>query len=171
MNRNYMKYIRYISALMAVLFVLALTASPAVSDEYTALDGVDGLKVVFDVSLASPSMANVVFGAVTGVYTDKNVTALPNPPETAIVFHGPAVNLISTSREGLEVSDIEALDTFAATIRKMKEDGVKLEVCDYALEVMGVDPALILPEVDHVGNGFISIAGYQARGYSLISIK
>ena len=48
---------------------------------------------------------------------------------------------------------------------------LRIEVCDYALKVMGVDPATILPEVDHVGNGFISIAGYQAQGYSTITIN
>ncbi len=33
------------------------------------------------------------------------------------------------------------------------------------------DPATVLPEVDHVGNGFISIAGYQAQGHSVITIN
>jgi intracellular sulfur oxidation DsrE/DsrF family protein len=53
----------------------------------------------------------------------------------------------------------------------MKANGVKFEVCDYALKVMGVDPKTVLPEVDHVPNGFISIAGYQAQGYSVITIN
>lgn len=171
MNQNYRKYIRYFSVLAAALMVLALTAVPATSGEYAALEGIDGVKVVFDVSLGSPATANAVFGAVTGLYTDESVRALPNPPKVALVFYGPAVKLISTNREGFEASDLEALDTFTNTIRKMKEDGVTLEVCDYALKVMGVDPATILPEVDHVGNGFISVAGYQAQGYASISIR
>jgi len=29
----------------------------------------------------------------------------------------------------------------------------------------------VLPEINHVGNGFISIAGYQAQGYSTITIN
>ena len=40
-----------------------------------------------------------------------------------------------------------------------------------AVKVMGVDPETILPEVDRVGNGFISIVGYQAQGYSVVTIK
>lgn len=171
MNRNHLRYFRIFAALAVALFLSALTAAPAVSGEYAALDGIDGIKTVFDVSLASPVMANIVFGAVTGVYTDKNVLALKHPPKTAIVFHGPAVKLISTNRDGFEASDREALDAFADTIRKMKKDGVRMEVCDYALKVLGVDPATILPEIDHVGNGFISVAGFQAQGYSLITIK
>jgi intracellular sulfur oxidation DsrE/DsrF family protein len=35
---------------------------------------------------------------------------------------------------------------------------------------MGVDPATIMPEVEIVGNGFISVVGYQSQGYSLVKI-
>ncbi len=161
----------YFSTLAVTLFFLVLTASPAISSEYKALEGLHGISAVFDVSLKSPATANVVFGAVKGVYMDESVRALEEPPKIAIVFSGPAVNLISTNREGIKEADAKALDEFAATIRQMKKDGVTLEVCDYALKVMGVDPALIMPEVDHVGNGFISLVGYQAKGYSLVSIK
>lgn len=171
MNRYYMKYIRHFAVIPAVVLAVMLTATPAISGEYPALEGIDGLKVVFDVSLASPAMANIVFDAITEVYTDKNTLALKYPPKTAIVFHGPAVNLISTSRESFEVSDHEALDAFTDKIRRMKKDGVRLEVCVYALKVLGVDPSTVLPEINHVGNGFISVAGFQAQGYSVITIK
>jgi len=170
MNINNRTYIKYFSTLVVALF-LVLTAAPAAASEYPALEGLQGVHSVFDVSLESPAMANIVFAAVKGVYSDESVRALPNPPKTAIVFHGPAVKLISTLREGFEGSDLKALDEFAALLRQMKKDGVILEVCDYALEVLGVDPETILPEIDHVGNGFISVVGYQAQGYSLVAIK
>jgi uncharacterized protein len=170
MNQNDHRFVRYFSTFVIFLFVVLLTAAPASSDEYAALKGIDGIKAVFDVSLGSPAMANIVFGAVKGVYTDKNTQALSRPPKIAVVFHGPAVKLISTNREGFRAADYKALDAFADTIRQMKKDGVKLEVCDYALKVLGVDPASILPEVDHVGNGFISVIGFQAQGYSYVTI-
>jgi hypothetical protein len=44
-------------------------------------------------------------------------------------------------------------------------------VCRYALKVLGIDPAAILPEVDQVGNGFISVVGYHAQGYSAVTKK
>lgn len=53
----------------------------------------------------------------------------------------------------------------------MKKDGVNLEVCMYAVKVLGVDPATLLPEIDRVGNGFISVVGYQAKGCSLVTIN
>ena len=153
------------------IFVVTLMASPVMSGEYAALEGVKSLKTVFDVSQGSPQTANIVFWAVKNVNDDQSVRALPESPQVAVVFHGPAVKMISTDRKGFKASDNEALDEFANLIRQMKKDGVRFEVCDYALKVLGVDPATVLPEVDHVGNGFISIAGYQAKGYSVITIN
>lgn len=170
MNRNHHPAVRYFITLMIAAFTVAIVAAPAASGEYAALDGVRQVKAVFDVSLGSPQMANVVFWAVKNVYEDESVRALPKPPQVAVVFHGPAVKLISADHPDFKASDKEALDKFAGMIRQMKKDGVKIEVCLYALKVLDVDPATIMPEVDKVGNGFISVAGYQAQGYSVVTI-
>jgi len=170
MNRNNNAIVRHFFAIMVVTFTIALIASPAASSEYAALKGVKQVKAVFDVSLGSPKMANIVFWAVKNVYEDESVRALSKPPQVTVMFHGPAVKLISTNQKDFKDSDKEALDEFANMIRQMKKDGVKLEVCLYALKVLGVDPATIMPEVDKVGNGFISVVGYQAQGYSVVTI-
>jgi len=171
MNRNHNTRIRHLFIVGVAALISALIVTPAVSDEYPALKGVKGIKAVFDVSLGSPKVANLVFWAVQNVYKDKSVHSLRDPPQVAVVFHGPAVKLISTDHEGFKDTDAEILNKFADMIRQMKKDGVRLEVCQYALKVLGVNPATILPEVDHVGNGFISVVGYQSQGYSLVTIK
>lgn len=171
MNKKNFLIVRVFHTVGIALILLILTTVPVMSDEYVALKGVKGIKTVFDVSLGSPQVANLVFWAVRNVYNDKSTRSLSESPQVAVVFHGPAVKMISTDRSGFKSSDNEALDQFAKTIREMKNDGVRFEVCDYALKVLAVDPATILPEVVHVGNGFISIAGYQAQGYSAITIN
>jgi intracellular sulfur oxidation DsrE/DsrF family protein len=122
------------------------------------------------VTQGSPKTSNVIFWAVKDMYRDETVRALPEAPQVVIVFHGPAVKLISTDRTGFKESDYEELDKFADTIRELKKDGVKMEICLYAAKVMGVDPKTIMPEIDHVGNGFVSVAGYQAQGYAVIRV-
>ena len=170
MKGKYQPIFNRFYTIVAAIFLLALAAIPAMSGEYAALEGVKSIKTVFDVTQGSPQKANIVFWAVNNVNEDKSVRALSEPPQVAVVFRGPAVKMISTDRSGFKESNNEALDKFANMIRQMKKDGVKFEVCDYALKGMGVDPKTVLPEVDHVGNGFISIAGYQAQGYSVITI-
>lgn len=153
------------------LTLLAIAAAPAIAGEYAALKGIKGLDSVFDLSLASPEMAVVVFPAIKEVYEDKSVRALPAPPQTVIVFHGGAVKLISTDRKGFNEKEQTALDKVAEMIRQFKKDGVKMEVCMYAVKVLGVDPATLMPEIDQVGNGFISVLGYQAQGYSVVTYQ
>jgi len=157
--------------LIVAAALVAVPASSAISGDYAALDGVNGVKAVFDVSSGSAETINIVFWAVKNVYEDQSVRNLKNPPRVAVVFHGPAVKLISTDTENFNDTEKEAVDEFAGLIRQMKKDGVKLEVCMYAVKVLGVDPATILPEVDKVGNGFISIVGYQSKGYSVVNIN
>ncbi len=162
---------RNLLALIVAAGLVVLSASPAISGDYAALDDVNGVKAVFDVSSGSAETINVVFWAVKNVYEDQSVRSLAKPPKVAVVFHGPAVKLISTDRKDFNDTEKEALARFADTIRQMKKAGVTFEVCMYAAKMLGVDPDTILPEVDQVGNGFISIVGYQAKGYSLVPIN
>ena len=171
MNQNHKTYFRGLLITVGAALICSLIVTPAVSEEYPALNGVKGIKAVFDVSLGSPKIANAVFWAVQNVYKDKSVRSLKEPPQVAVVFHGPAVKLLTTDHEGFENSDKEMLDKFADMIRQMKKDGVKLEVCQYALKVLDVNPDTILPEIDQVGNGFISVVGYQSQGYAVVTIK
>ena len=153
----------------AVLFV-TLAPMAAAGGYDNALKGVKEVKAVFDVSQGSPKVSNIVFWAVQNVYEDATVKGLSGMPDIAIVFHGPAVKLISSDRSSFKKEDYAELDKFHETLRQMKKAGVKLEVCDYALKVMGVDPASVLPEIDHVGNGFISVIGYQNQGHAVVRI-
>jgi intracellular sulfur oxidation DsrE/DsrF family protein len=170
MTRTIHRKVRHYATIALALLLLAFAAAPTVAGEYAALDGVKGLNTVFDFTQGSPATATVVFPAIKEVYTDKNVTALPTPPRTVIVFHGPAVKFISTDRKLFDKEDHPDLDKVAEMIRQFKKDGVKMEVCMYAVKVFGVDPATIMPEIDRVGNGFISVAGYQAQGYSIVAV-
>lgn len=151
--------------------IMALQISSAVAGEYeNALKDVKGVKVVFNVSSGAPGFANVVFWAVRNTYQDEAVSTLPEKPQAAIVFHGAAVKLLSSDRSGFDKEDNAAIDKFQDTLRQMKKEGVKLEVCLYAVKKFGLDAATIMPEIDQVGNGFISVVGYQAQGYTVVTI-
>lgn len=169
MKKQQRRNLRSIVSFLAV--IVLFTASAAYAEGYdNALKGVKGLKAVFDYSQGSPKMSNIIFGAVKGAYEDNATTSLSKKPEFVILFQGPAVKLITTDRSNFAAKDFAELDKFHATIKQLKKAGVTFEVCLYAANVVGVDPATILPEIDHVGNGFISTIGYQAQGYSLVRV-
>lgn len=162
--------VRWYITIPVTLALFAVLAVPVAAGEYAALTGVKGLDSVYDVSLGSPNVAAIVFPAIRDSFLNKEVRALPAPPRTVMVFHGKAVKYLSTDRTGLEKEEVVAYDRVAEMLRQFKKDGIKLEVCMYAVKVVGVDPATLLPEIDQVGNGFISVLGYQAQGYSVVTV-
>ena len=48
--------------------------------------------------------------------------------------------------------------------------GVKQEVCAVATRVFGIENDKLLPDLTLVGDGFISLIGYQAQGYLLVPV-
>jgi intracellular sulfur oxidation DsrE/DsrF family protein len=171
MKQTEQKLLRIGVGILCQVLLFALVASAAAAGGYdNALKDVKGIKALFNFSQGSPGVANVLFWAVKNVYEDQATTSLREKPQMAIVFHGPAVKLISTDRSNFKKEDLEEIDKFQTMVRQMKKDGVKFEVCLYAAKVMKVDPATILPEIDRVGNGFISVVGYQAQGYSVVTV-
>lgn len=155
--------------LVFVFILFIFTPTPTLSQEYKALEGVKELKTVFDYGHGSPEAALVIFPAIRGVYQSKSVTSLPQAPTAVIVFHDQAVKFLSTERKGDE-KEKETLDKVAEMIRQFKKDGVRMEVCMYAVKVFGVNPDNIMPEIEKVENGWVAVSGYQAQDYSLIAI-
>src|SRR5210317_1879329 len=132
-------------------FLSLLMVPNAFASEYdNALKGVKGIDVIYDVSMGDPAFNNIVFWAVRNIYQDEAVTSLPEKPKVAVVFHGPAVKLLSSDRSGFAEKAVAEIDKFQATLREMKKEGVILEVCVYALKVLAVDPATVMPEINQV---------------------
>ncbi|MFO7607148.1 MAG: DsrE family protein [Desulfurivibrionaceae bacterium] len=169
------RYRKSISRPGFILFLLAvsmylLPAGVAAGGYDEALQGVKGVKAVFDVSHGSPGSVNGIFLVVKNVYEEETVRSLPEKPQVVVVFRGPAVKLLSTDRSGFKKAEYAELDKFHEMIRQMKKDGVTFEVCLYAAQALGVNPETILPEIDREDNGFISVIGYQAQGYGVVAI-
>lgn len=154
---------------LAILFILI--ASPANAVGYDkALKSVNDYKAVFEFSQGDPKIANLIFWAVKNSYEVDEVKGLSGDKDIVVVFHGPVVKLISTNKSLFNAAELAEVEKFHETIRAMKKDGVTFEVCLYAVKVLGVDEATIIPEIDKVGNGFVSVIGYQMQDYAVVRV-
>jgi len=151
-----------LSACMVVGFV-----SHGFGQEYEALKGVKSVKAFFDVRTADPKGTAMVLNLVHQTFKDGGLTGVSAKPAFVVGFMGSSVTVISKTRKAESPEEARFLDEIAVTVSEMSADGIELEVCVFALKVLGVDPSSILPEIKQVGNGWISLIGYQARGYSL----
>ena len=171
MTTDIRKSYRPVACLLFAATLVALLSSPALSAGYdNALKGVKSYNAVYEVTQENPKVANIVFWAVKNSYEVAEVKALGKAPGIAVVFHGPAVKMLSSDRAPFNEAEWAEVEKFQETLRQMKKDGVKLEVCLYAVEVMGVDKTRIMPEIDQVGNGFVSVIGYQMQDYAVVRI-
>ncbi len=153
----------FFSLLLSYVFV-----ANGFSEEYEALKGLKSIKAVFDVRISNPKSAALNLKLVHDTYMDKNIIAVTKKPAFVVIFIGPSVKLISKDREGFSLEEQKALDEIANTISEMSKDGIKLEICLFAAKVFNVDPASVLPGIKHVPNGWVSLIGYEAQGYSLV---
>jgi len=128
----------------SVSFLLVTSAA-----EYEALKGVKSAKAVFDVRIGQPQSTALHLKLIHQTY--KDLMTVYKKPE-----------------EGFTPEDQKSLDEIANTVSAMSKDGIRLEICMVAAKVFNVDPASVLPEIKKVENGWISIIGYQAQGYSLV---
>jgi intracellular sulfur oxidation DsrE/DsrF family protein len=147
---------------------LLCVVSTVSGEEYKSMKGVKSAKVVFDERQSNPKSAALNLKIIHQTY--KELTSMKNNPVFVIVFIGPSVKLISKNREGFSPEDQKSLDEIANTISAMSKDGINLEICLVAAKVFNVDPASVLPEIERVGNGWISMIGYQSQGYSSVPV-
>jgi len=140
----------------------------ASAQEYAALKGVTSVKTAFDVRTGNPKFAAMQLKLIRQTHKDLNAEKLT--PVTTVVFIGPSVKLVSKNREGFTADEMKLLDEIAETIAGLSKDGIGLELCLVAARVNNVDPSSVLPEITRVGNGYISLIGFQAQGYSLIPV-
>jgi len=158
---------------MGIVFtvcLLIITAGNTFSEEYSTLKGLKSVEAVFDFEQGDPQGALRRLNVINMTFKDKNIQEITKKPDFVVVFIGPSVKLVSKNRGGFTAENQKILDEYANTISKMAKDGIKFEICLIAAKGFGVEPSTILPEIKQVGNGWISLIGYQAGGFSLVPV-
>ena len=159
-----------VTAFFLSIGLLLTLAQAGSSEDYMALEGVQSVKTVFDFRDGVPESALLHIQLVHDTYKDKAIHGNMQKPDFVVVFMAGSVKLLSSKREAFSAGEQEALDKMDQVISAMSKDGIRLEVCKFAVNLFGVDPDSISPEISRVQNGWISAMGYQAKGCSLVPV-
>ena len=163
------------NTIMTLFFVfLVVAVNGAVQaqktiDDHASLANLKVGKGVFLVDIGDAKKLNFYLEVIQGTY--KGMKQQGVDPDFILVYIGPSVKYLSSSpSDELEqelgglLLDIEAnVDALAAL-------GIRQEICAVATRVFGIDNDAILPGLTLVGDGFISLIGYQAQGYHLVPV-
>jgi intracellular sulfur oxidation DsrE/DsrF family protein len=90
-------------------------------------------------------------------------------PDTVLAFRGPAATLVSRIASG-SMKPILMPSTRSPITADLDMLGVRMEGCGVTTRLFQVDNNTLLDGIKPVGNIFVSLIGYQARGYAVIPI-
>ena len=161
-------------SILLTLVCIVLTGTTIISAESTytdenALQGVDIGKGLFDINLTHAAKLELYLSVIKKTHAD--IVQQGKKPDFVIAFRGASVRLISSETWSLSEEDQKSLAKSAAIIKELQELGVVIEACSIATNLFKIDNSTLLPGIRVVGNTFISLIGYQAKGYSLIPIQ
>ena len=166
-NNRHFVFVNFFVSIVLLMFSLSISAKEI--NDSAALKDLKIAKSVFLIDFTNPNKTafylNIIKGSYDGL-VKQNVK-----PEFVLVFIGKTVEYLTTQpTDELEMEYAEQLRSIAETARALKALGVRMEVCAVATRVFGIDNSTILPSMDVVGDGFISLIGWQNQGYKLVPI-
>ena len=164
---------KYSVFLKSVVFVFLLMTSLVLSakeiNDSAALKDLKLAKSVFLIDFTNPGKTAFYLNIIKGSY--EGLVRQNVKPEFVLVFIGKTVEYLTTQpTDELEMEYAEELRSIAETAKQLKDLGVRMEVCAVATKVFGIDNSTILASMDVVGDGFISLIGWQNQGYKLVPI-
>ena len=160
---------RWISALLLFIFSHLAVAADKVINDQAALGNLKTGKGVFLVDIGDPKKLNFYLEVIQG--THKGMVAQGVQPDFVLVYIGPSVKYLSRSpSDAVEQATGGALLDIESNVAKLAELGVRQEVCAVATRVFRIDNDTLVEGLTLVGDGFISLIGYQAQGYHLVPV-
>ena len=162
---------------VALAFLLAAAvvfASPVLGAHAWAADdnpvaGLKEAKVAFDITAGEPGRLLNILNTIDE--TREGFARHGVTPRFVLAFRGPATLLTQTDLSRLKPEDRDTAAKIAAKLKQLRAAaGIeRLDQCSIAMRGQKVDKAQVNPDVTVVENGWITLVGYQAKGYAYIA--
>jgi hypothetical protein len=157
-------------ALTIVLGAALVWVAPALGGRAEAADdspvaGLKDARIAFDITAGEPGrLLNIL---TTIDETREGLARQGVTPHFVLTFRGPATLLTQIDLSRLKPEDRE---TAAKIVAYVGAAGIeRLDQCAIAMRGQRVDRAQVNPDVTIVENGWITLVGYQAKGYAYIA--
>lgn len=158
-------------AIYAVLLLLCLcvpsiaAADTSAPKDQRALAGITTGKAIFDIGTSSTEAMQLYLKVIKK--TVVSLKAQGVTPDFILAFRGAAVSIVSKDSEFNNDADTAAIATL---IKELKQENVSFEACHIAAGLFDVDEENLFDGIVVVGNTFVSLIGYQSKGYALIPL-
>lgn len=144
-------------------------AAQVTVDDHAALGNLKVAKGVFLIDIGDAKKLNFYLEVIQG--THNRMVEQGVEPDFVLVYIGPSVKYLTSSpSDETEENSGDILIDIESKVSALKALGVKPEVCSVATRVFAIDEKSLFSDLTLVGDGFISLIGYQAQGYNLIPV-
>lgn len=156
---------------VVILFCVVMFGSQVLAAEHdldnnVALHGLTNLSVFFDVNVGNAGLLNKRMDLI-----DRTITQLKqaNTKVIAVIgFRSGASRFVTKEADYIIDEELEHKKAVQTWVRKFVSQGIRVEQCSLAAEQQGIAFGDFMPEVAVVKNGYVSMIGYQAKGYAVI---
>ena len=152
---------------LLVLFSLSLNPVQASSNIHgPALNGQKSIKIVFDVNVGEPRKLLLRMRLIDQTFSELEEAGIT--PIFVVAFRGKASRFDTKGALYLPEEDRPYKQKMRDWLVRFKEKGFAMEQCTTAANLLQIDIKDFVSSVTLVPNVYISLAGYQSQGYSLI---
>lgn len=156
--------------LLTLLFLLVpslLYAESLTNDR--ALAGLNAANVIFDVNQGNPQILLVRLNLIEE--TVQGLVAGGVKGDVVVSFRGKASYYLTRGDEYIAEDEATIKAKIQQQVKQLLQLGYRLEQCAVATRLLKIDNADIIPEVTLVSNGYVSMVGYQAKGYAMVPME
>jgi intracellular sulfur oxidation DsrE/DsrF family protein len=161
-----------VGTIVRALVLTTAMFGPGVRVEAADDNPVAGLKdarIAFDITAGEPGRLLNILNTIDE--TREGLVRQGITPHFVLAFRGPATLLTQTDRSRLKPEERETAAKIGAKLKQLRGTaGIeRLDQCSIAMRGQKVERAQVSPDVTVVDNGWITLVGYQARGYAYIA--
>src|SRR5262249_18611792 len=152
----------------AAIAVLAVAAAPVRAEgakDQAALSGLNEVKVAFDLQNGDGKTLLKQLEVIDE--TRQSLIEQGVRPQFLLTVRVPARVLVQTDQSQIKPEDRDYAKKIAEKIHGLRTaDGVNsIEQCAVAVRLSATKPENVVSDIKVVGNGWISLMAYQAKGY------
>lgn len=161
-----LRNIKIILTFLLGIFLLPQIASSQQKDEILALENLSELKVYFDIKADSAAKLEKRLIWINDTYNQ--VSQKKIKPTFIIGIRSKASFFITKGDEYVDEEDLLTKEKIANWLKYHVKQGIRIEQCGLSAKLFDIAPQDFFPEITVVENSYISIAGYQNKGFAYV---
>ncbi|QAR34367.1 hypothetical protein EP073_13430 [Geovibrio thiophilus] len=149
-----------------ILSLLLTAAAGAEESHFDSISGLSTVKAVIDLNQGKANLLDLRLVSIKK--TIEHLKSAGVKPVFIVVVRGDASAFMAESDKYISTMDSGLKKIMHRRISELKDMGIRFQQCGLSLSLMKIEPSEIMDGVEIVKNGYISLAGYQNKGYALL---